>query len=52
MLVPCKEEKCYLDVLDPLWNEGMSQFTLCNPSKDLSAEHDVAGMVAKIELAL
>ena len=51
MLVPCKEEKCYLDVLDSLWNEGMS-FTFCNPLKDLSAEHDVAGMVAKIGLAL
>jgi hypothetical protein len=42
-----EKEKCYSGVLDQLWN-----FTLRNPLKDLSAEHDVAGIVAKMELAL
>jgi hypothetical protein len=42
-----EKEKCYSGVLDQLWN-----FTLRNPLKDLSSDHDVAGIVAKMELAL
>jgi hypothetical protein len=39
------------EMFDPLWNELRHVFTLCDPLKDFSAEHGVAGIVAKMELA-
>jgi hypothetical protein len=45
MLVSYREEKF-------LTHCGRYVFTLRNPLKDLSADHDVVGIVAKMELAL